>query len=138
MDQKWISHNEDETANIAQQIAALLSYPAILCLYGDLGAGKTAFCRALIRNLINDPDANIPSPTYTLVQTYDADAIWHFDLYRLEFPQDVYDAGWEEALTSKLCLIEWPERLGDLKPDNAIDIQITAQDDGSRLIVIRS
>jgi tRNA threonylcarbamoyl adenosine modification protein YjeE len=134
MSQTWISQNEDQTTIIAKEIADGLNYPTVICLNGDLGAGKTALSRALIRYLLNDPDMVVPSPTYTLVQTYDDDAIWHFDLYRLDTPDQLYDVGWEEALSAKLCLIEWPDKAGTLLPDNRIDITINTEKNGDKLI----
>jgi len=134
MKQEWISHNEDDTVDIAKKVADIITYPSVICLNGDLGAGKTAFSRALIRHLIGDDNAIVPSPTYNLVQTYDDDTIWHFDLYRLDDPQDLYDIGWEEALTAKLCLIEWPIRLGRLLPRKRIDIDIKVEKNDSRTI----
>ncbi len=136
MQNSWVSRNEIETAIIAQGIANDLSDPSIICLYGDLGAGKTAFSRAMIRHLCKDSDLNVPSPTYTFVQTYDDDQIWHFDLYRMDSPDQLYDIGWEEALGSKLCLIEWPERLGIMKPKNTVDITIKTLPDGAREITL--
>ena len=137
MIQDWICTDETETARIAHLIADKVKYPAILCLTGDLGAGKTLFSRSLIRKLLNNPKETVPSPTYTLVQTYDDEQIWHFDLYRLVHANDIYDIGWEEALTSKLCLIEWPDRLGSLKPKNSVDITIEVLDNGERRITLK-
>jgi tRNA threonylcarbamoyladenosine biosynthesis protein TsaE len=136
MAQEWICSDEEETANIARNIADNLEYPCIILLEGDLGAGKTAFCRAFIRYMVNDGDLNVPSPTYTFVQTYHDEQIWHFDLYRMDNPQDIYDLGWEEALSAKLCLIEWPIRLGDLKPQTARTIIIEALPNESRRITL--
>lgn len=138
MNKKWISKSDGDTANIAIEIAGLIAYPAIICLYGDLGAGKTAFSRAFIRCLLHDNNETVPSPTYTLVQTYDNDDIWHFDLYRMDDPDQLYDIGWEDALTAKTCLIEWPERLGRLKPKNTVDISIQLLQDGTRSITLES
>ncbi len=138
MTQEWICKTEDETAQIAARIADNTTYPAVLCLHGDLGAGKTAFCRAFIRHILQNPIETVPSPTYTLVQTYDDDQIWHFDLYRLEHAHELYDIGWEEALTSRLCLIEWPERLGHLKPQNSVDITLSTLENGARRITVES
>jgi len=134
----WISHSEIETSDIAKEILDRLSKPAIICLNGDLGAGKTAFSRAFIRCLLNDEGMVVPSPTYTLVQTYDDDRIWHFDLYRMESPDQLYDIGWEEALIADYCLIEWPERLGSLKPKNTVDITIKTLPDGARAFTLSS
>ena len=136
MTQTWTSENEDQTADIAKEIADGLNYPAVVCLHGDLGAGKTAFSRAFIRHILNDPDMVVPSPTYTLVQTYDNDSIWHFDLYRLDHADQLYDIGWEEALISKLCLIEWPDKAGPFLPKSRINITINTDKNGYRSIKI--
>lgn len=136
--QEWICKNEDETVICAKEIAKSINYPSVLCLHGNLGAGKTSFSRAFIRELINNPDEIIPSPTYNIVQTYDDEQIWHFDLYRLNHPDELYDIGWEEAITSKLCLIEWPDRLGSLKPANAINITIDILENETRKIILNS
>ncbi len=138
MTQIWTCHTEDETAHCAQEIASILPLPSIICLDGDMGAGKTAFSRAFIRHILNAPNETVPSPTYTLVQTYDDDQIWHFDLYRLQSPNQLYDIGWEEALSAKLCLIEWPSRLGTLKPNNSVDISIEVLPDGARKITLHT
>ena len=138
MTQEWICKDEKETAETAIAIAKIISYPCVLCLNGQLGAGKTAFSRALIRHILGNDQETVPSPTYTLVQTYDNDAIWHFDLYRLDHPDQLYDIGWEEALTSKLCLIEWPEQLGNLKPKNTVNITIDVLQDDARRITLEA
>lgn len=138
MNKKWISHSEDETGAIARGIMDSLKTPCVICLYGDLGAGKTAFSRAFIRHVVGDDGENVPSPTYTLVQTYDDDRIWHFDLYRMEHPDQLYDIGWEDALTADYCLIEWPERLGHAKPQNSVDISIETLPDGGREIILKT
>ena len=137
MQQEWICTTELETIEAAKAIAALLPVPAMVLLDGDLGAGKTAFCRALLRHLLQDETLSVPSPTYTLVQTYgEDDAIWHFDLYRMDNPDDIYDLGWEEALHADLCLIEWPKRLGSHKPKKTVDISIEVLPDEARRITV--
>lgn len=105
----------EELAARAARLAAQLRAGDVIFLYGDLGAGKTFFARALIRALCGDPALPVPSPTFTLVQTYDTPAgpLWHFDLYRLQDPEEIYETGWEEALSGAIMLVEWPERLGD-------------------------
>ena len=138
MTQEWICKTEAETAKIAAKIAENLEYPTVICLYGNLGAGKTSFSRAFIRHMLKNPNETVPSPTYTFVQTYADDDIWHFDLYRLETEYQLYDIGWEEALTSKLCLIEWPERLGSMKPQNSVDITLSTLENGARRITLKT
>lgn len=111
---------------------------AILSLEGNLGAGKTSLARALIRKLTNNPDLDVPSPTFTLLQTYDAGDthIWHFDFYRLKHPEEVFELGWEDALASKgIIIMEWAERIGPLLPPMPImRINITPQPDGTRFV----
>lgn len=138
--EEFITHSEKETAKIAADFATQLSSGAIICLYGTLGAGKSVFARECIRKLCNNNDLEVPSPTFTLVQTYDTEnaAISHYDLYRIEEPEEIYELGWEEALDG-ITIIEWPERLGHLKPSKALDITITVHDNNpqSRKIQIK-
>lgn len=118
------SKSEEDTAALAGRIVPLLRRGDLLCLHGNLGTGKSVFCRALIRKLCNAPALTVPSPTYTLVQGYDAPGapVYHFDLYRLEEPEEIYELGWEDALYEGISLIEWPERLGGLVPAERLDI----------------
>src|SRR5262249_39957393 len=95
----------------------------VVALHGDLGAGKTSLARGLIRSRTGAPE--VPSPTFTLVQTYDAPSlpIWHFDLYRLTRPEEARELGLEEAVDG-LALIEWPERLGDHVPHAGLEVRL--------------
>ena len=117
--------NEAATAALAGYLAALARPGDIIALRGDLGAGKTAFARAFIRAR-STADEEVPSPTFTLVQTYpDADAtVWHFDLYRLTAADDAWELGIEEAFASGISLIEWPDRLGRLLPPHRLEITL--------------
>jgi tRNA threonylcarbamoyl adenosine modification protein YjeE len=123
------SQSEEETISFALELAGELVAGDILLLHGGLGMGKTVLARALIRVLCGIPDMEVPSPTFTLVQAYDSDmgGIWHFDLYRLCDPQEVYEIGWEEALSTGagVSLVEWPERLDYLLPEHAIHVSLS-------------
>ncbi len=110
---------------MAHDFAADLSDGVVL-LHGDLGMGKSVFSRAVIRTLCGDDAMDVPSPTFTLVQQYDAPSgsIWHFDLYRLSDESEIYELGWDDAINDGVALVEWPERLGYLRPKKRIDVFI--------------
>lgn len=125
-DLKMRVENETAMAALAAKIGALLRPGDVITLDGGLGAGKTAFSRALINSLSAAPE-EVPSPTFTLVQTYDLPKIslWHFDLYRLpEKEIDILELGWEDARRDGVCLVEWPGRLGGLLPRDRLEIKI--------------
>ena len=134
---EYKSLSEKQTGEIAASFGQSLKAPALICLSGDLGAGKSVFARALIQSLTS-PDTEVPSPTYTLVQPYDSakGTLYHFDLYRLEDPEEIYDIGWEDALFDGIVIVEWPQRAGTLLPDNKIDITIHQTDENERQITI--
>jgi tRNA threonylcarbamoyladenosine biosynthesis protein TsaE len=112
-------------------IGARLAVGDAVCLRGPLGAGKSTFARGLIRALTS-PDEDVPSPTFTLVQLYAAEAfpIAHFDLYRLKSAEEAYELGLDEALDNGVAVIEWPERLGDAPPADRLDIEISLPEPG--------
>jgi tRNA threonylcarbamoyladenosine biosynthesis protein TsaE len=121
--------DEAATAALARKLAPLLRAGDVVALRGALGAGKTAFARALIRALTR-PDEEVPSPTFTLVQGYDAPGarIHHFDLYRIAHPDELVEIGWDEALADGIALVEWPERAGLLLPARRLEIALTFGD----------
>jgi tRNA threonylcarbamoyladenosine biosynthesis protein TsaE len=121
--------NEAATEALGAMLAARLNPGDVVGLKGDLGAGKTTLARAIIRAAADDPDLIVPSPTFTLVEVYETPhgTYWHFDLYRLEQPEQVYELGWEEALAGGIVLIEWAERLGPLLPQH---LSVTLEVDG--------
>jgi tRNA threonylcarbamoyl adenosine modification protein YjeE len=122
--ESYISQNPEETATIAQNVASLLHPGDVLCLKGDLGSGKSTFVRALIQSLCGST-TDVPSPTFTLVQTYETPRFiaWHFDLYRLEESEEIYELGIEEALQRGVSLIEWPEKAESLLPKDCREIE---------------
>lgn len=123
---------EDTTAFAAALGARLLPGDVIL-LEGGIGAGKTHFARSLIQSRLSDPE-DVPSPTFTLVQVYDTPdtEIWHSDLYRLTDPNEVVELGLEEAFETAICLVEWPDRLSDLVPIDALTLAFVATDEDCR------
>ncbi|MGD8808285.1 MAG: tRNA (adenosine(37)-N6)-threonylcarbamoyltransferase complex ATPase subunit type 1 TsaE [Gammaproteobacteria bacterium] len=120
-----VVEDETGTARAAEQVARAAVPGDVIALRGDLGSGKTAFARGFIRALTS-PDEEVPSPTFTLVQTYAADAatIHHFDFYRIEDPEEAWEIGVEEAFAGGIALIEWPERIGRLLPADRLDVRL--------------
>lgn len=143
--------DEDLTAALARMLAADARPGTTFLLDGPVGAGKTHFARAFIRARQGDAAEDVPSPTFTLVQTYDdpmGSEIWHADLYRLTSPYELDELGLDEALEDAICLIEWPDRL-EAPPENARSViianddnpdlrQITLLGDGSARAVLRA
>ncbi len=117
--------DEAATAAFARRLVDLAQPGDVIALVGDLGAGKTTLARAFIR-ACGAADEEVPSPTFTLVQTYGAAdaAIWHFDLYRLTAADEAWELGIEEAFASGISLIEWPDRLGALLPRRRLEITL--------------
>ncbi|WP_417476733.1 tRNA (adenosine(37)-N6)-threonylcarbamoyltransferase complex ATPase subunit type 1 TsaE [Maricaulis sp.] len=113
------------TAALGDRLAGLLVAGDIVCLSGDLGAGKTTLARQVIANMCGVDDA--PSPTYTIVQVYETGAsvaLWHVDLYRIEEPGELEQLGLDDAFDDAITLIEWPERLEDSLPGDRLEISI--------------
>jgi tRNA threonylcarbamoyladenosine biosynthesis protein TsaE len=127
---------EEATEALGATLAARLKPGDVVGLKGDLGAGKTTLARAIVRAAAGDPDLIVPSPTFTLVEVYDTPrgAYWHFDLYRLDDPEQVYELGWEEALADGIVLLEWPERLGPLLPQH-LAVTLEVDGDGRRALL---
>ena len=117
--------NDKATQALGRQIALLTAPGDVIALQGDLGAGKSTLARALIRQLSQEPELEVPSPTFTLVLTYDAPSmqIWHFDLYRLEDSAELIELGFDESQEG-LAIIEWPERMGATLPQWRLDIML--------------
>ena len=132
--------DEAATRRLGEQLAMLSRPGDVVLLAGTLGTGKTTLARAFIRAL-TAPDEEVPSPTFTLVQSYDTDrgTVWHFDLYRLEKPGDAFALGLDDALADGITLMEWPERLGRHLPRRSLEVRLEAgRDETARRAVLLS
>ncbi len=128
----------DDTATVGQILAHHLRAKDILALSGNLGSGKTALARALI-NAFPGPPEDVPSPTFTLVQTYTRGGteIYHFDLYRLEDPEEAWELGIDDAFSDAISLIEWPEKLGPYLPKRRLLVTMSSDRiEGSRRMTL--
>jgi tRNA threonylcarbamoyl adenosine modification protein YjeE len=126
------------TEDLAKTIAPQLRQGDVIALTGDLGTGKTAFARALLRILGVEDD--VPSPTFTLVQTYETSKflVSHFDLYRLKSADELDELGWDDALTDGVTLVEWPQRARGRVPATRLVLNFTLAPDGTRNCVIEA
>jgi len=126
------------TEALAATLAARVHRGDAILLEGELGAGKTAFARAFLRALANDPTLDVPSPTFTLVQTYDTPKgpVHHFDLWRLTGAGSMTELGWDDALED-IVLVEWPDRLGALTPPHALTLTFRAGPDETRIVTVQ-
>lgn len=123
--------DERATIRLGEDIAAALRRGDVIALQGDLGAGKTTLARGLIRALANEAELDVPSPTFTLVQSYETRVpLFHFDLYRLSSPDELDELGLDEAVATGAALIEWPEKAGDRLPADSATLTLTDDGDG--------
>lgn len=120
---RYISNSPEETEQIAKKLAERLMPGDVVCLNGELGAGKTAFTKGLCSALgVTD---YVSSPTYTIVNCYDGRLkVCHMDAYRLEDSSEMYEIGFEDYLTEAVCIIEWSVRIEDILPEKRIEIVI--------------
>lgn len=132
---EWICKTEQDTINLGKNLAHLARKGDSFLLFGTLGMGKSVLSRAFIQELTQATE--VPSPTFTLVQIYDADdfEIHHYDLYRLKSAEEIFELGMEEALYQAVTLIEWPEKMGGYLPKNSFIIEITPWEDGRRITI---
>ncbi len=116
----------EEMNALAKSLSRHLQAGDVVLLHGELGVGKTSLARALIRALMDDENLEVPSPSFALVQSYQKGdlAIEHLDLYRLTSADELIELGIEDMLGKAIIVVEWPERLGDFKPEQVIDIHI--------------
>jgi tRNA threonylcarbamoyladenosine biosynthesis protein TsaE len=126
--------DEAATVRLGAALAGRLRPRDVVALEGSLGAGKTTLARAILRAASGDPTLVVPSPTFTLVEVYDTPkgAFWHFDLYRLEDSEQVFELGWEEACADGIVLVEWAERLDTLLPKERLTVLLSIEGEGRR------
>jgi len=117
--------DERATEALAARLAGVARQGDVIALVGPLGSGKTSFARAFIRARFGAPQ-DVPSPTFTLVEVYSGDGppVWHFDLFRLAAPDEAWELGIEDAFSDGISLIEWPERLGALLPQEHLALAL--------------
>ena len=128
----------DELNPAAQSFADAIGERRVFAFYGAMGTGKTTFIRAVCEALgVNEP---VTSPTFSIVNEYKTAAgakVFHFDFYRIRRLEEAYDIGFEDYLYSgDLCFIEWPELVEELLPADAVEVRITADDDGTRHVIL--
>ncbi|MBO5863536.1 MAG: tRNA (adenosine(37)-N6)-threonylcarbamoyltransferase complex ATPase subunit type 1 TsaE [Paludibacteraceae bacterium] len=126
----------DKIKDTAKEFVSIMGEHKVFVFYGSMGAGKTTFITALCKELgVTDV---ISSPTFAIVNEYETvsgNSIYHFDFYRINKVEEAFDFGYEDYFYSgNLCFIEWPEKVADLIPDNAVKVFITEKEDGSREI----
>ena len=136
MDMEIKINSLDSIHEAAKQFIAAMGDNTVFAFYGKMGAGKTTFIKAICEELgVNDV---ITSPTFAIVNEYTADndtPIYHFDFYRIKKLEEVYDMGYEDYFYSgNLCLLEWPELIEDILPEDVTKVTITEQEDGTRLV----
>ena len=121
------------TEALGAAVAALLRPGDAVLLHGPLGAGKSTLARAILRQLAGDPALEVPSPSYTLAQTYDTPVgpVVHFDLWRLDGPAALDELGWDEARAG-VVIVEWPDRLGAHAPSDALHLALSIDGDDAR------
>jgi tRNA threonylcarbamoyladenosine biosynthesis protein TsaE len=128
-----------KTEALAATVADLARRGDVILLDGPLGAGKSAFARAFIRHAAGDPALEVPSPTFTLVQTYDTPRfpIHHYDLWRVDGPEALAELGWADTADG-VALVEWPDRLGRLRPEGALTVALSPvpdEEDARRIVL---
>jgi tRNA threonylcarbamoyladenosine biosynthesis protein TsaE len=133
-----LSHSEKETELAGEGLGKTLGPGAVVALFGGLGAGKTAFVRGLARAV--GYKGRVTSPTYSIVNEYLSDIpVFHFDMYRLESPDELYELGWEDYLgRGGICAVEWSERIEDALPPGSVRVTLKAAGEQERRIRIEA
>lgn len=139
LNKKYINLSEFDLQKIAQQLCMEINNHNItVCLYGDLGAGKTTFCRAFIQQFMEDIHHTVPSPTFNIVQEYQNKnrILAHFDCYRIKDEMELLELNFDEYIHNSICLIEWPQNIKNSIPQHYIQISIHKETDSTRSLKI--
>lgn len=135
---EYISYSEADTVRIGGELASALEPGTVVAMYGDLGAGKTAFVRGMAQGL--ELDARVSSPTFTIVNEYlGRIPLFHFDMYRLGSADELFEIGWEDYLErGGVCAVEWSEQAADAMPEDSVLVSITRHpsEEDTRIITI--
>ena len=130
---EFLSHSPEETEKIAYELASKVTAPRVICLTGDLGAGKTAFTRGFARYF--GIEKGVSSPTFIIMHRYmGSEAINHYDLYRIGDFDELLDIGFEEQIENGISIIEWPDNFMEYLPADKLVIKITRTGENERLI----
>lgn len=145
MQEEFVVNSLTETENLAKKIAKKIENGMVILLYGDIGAGKTTFTKFLLNNL--GVNSIVSSPTFTLLNEYNGVfPVYHFDMYRIQSSDELYELGFEDYINSKispyvktgLTLIEWPENVKDILPQNAVNVKIEKLGDNKRKFIVEN
>ena len=136
MKKTFVSNGPLETEELASALKENLQNGDIILLKGEIGAGKSLFARSLIQSTMDQVE-EVPSPTFTIVQTYETKlgSIWHADLYRLTDQSEIFELGLIDAFVNEIVIVEWPERLGHLEPQDALTVEIIILENDKREVI---
>tara|TARA_Y100001970_G_C13969940_1_gene717636 strand:+ start:136 stop:600 length:465 start_codon:yes stop_codon:yes gene_type:complete len=139
MKKTFVSNGPLETEELASALKENLQNGDIILLKGEIGAGKSLFARSVIQSAMDQVE-EVPSPTFTIVQTYETKlgSIWHADLYRLTDQSEIFELGLIDAFVSEIVIVEWPERLGHLEPQDALTVEIIILENDKREVIFSS
>lgn len=130
-----ICETEEDTKKLAEKLSSIAQRHDVFALYGTLGAGKSTLSRYFIQHLCGVID--VPSPTFTLLQTYETENfdVWHYDMYRIKSADEAYELGIEDAFFEGVSLIEWPEKIASILPNDIWKITITTEGSRRRFVI---
>lgn len=134
----YLSSSSEETISLGRDIGQYLTVPSVICLFGDLGAGKTTLVQGICEGATDDSSITVQSPTFNYLNIYEGlKTVYHFDLYRLQSIEQFLSMGFDEYFDADgICCIEWSEKIASYLPENAIKIQMSCKNGNERLITL--